>query len=388
MLFSVAAALMPVAKSAGPVFERCYGGEKNDYGYSVAPTSDHGCIIVGSTVSFGSGLTDIYLIKTKANGDTLWTRTFGGADYDIGYSVQQTSDGGYIIAGTTRSLGVGRYDACLVKTDALGRLVWMRTYGDTSDDGFRSVEQTSDGGFVMAGCSESRGAGQGDVYLVRTDARGDTLWTRTLGGASRDEGFSVRQTADKGFVIAGLTQSYGAGGDDVYLIKTDAQGDTEWTRTFGCGDDDFAYAVRQTDDGGYIVVGLNESFGAGGEDVYLVRTNAAGDTLWTRTCGGPNSDEAHSVEETADGGFVVAGSTHSYGAGDFDGYLIRTGPGGDVRWTRTLGSTGDDGAWAVAPVANGGFFVAGYKSSAGSRDVFLVRTDSAGNVPADSPRTH
>ena len=230
----------------------------------------------------------------------------------------------------------------------------------------------------------------GLAQIFHTFARGDTLWTRTFGGASHDEGFSVWQTTDKGFTIAGLTQSFGAGEDDVYLIKTNARGDTLWTRTFGGDDDDFGYSVRQTADGGYILAGLTESHGAGGEDVYLVRTNAAGDTLWTRTYGGPNSDEAHSVQVSADGGFVVAGSTHSFGAGNFDGYLIRTGPRGELLWTKTLGGTGDDGAWSVAPAAGGGFFVAGYKSSGatGDRDVLLVKTDSAGNVLADRPTVH
>jgi hypothetical protein len=268
-------------------------------------------------------------------------------------------------------------------------VVWVRTYGDTSDDGARSVEQTSDGGFVMTGCTESRGAGQGDAYLVRTDARGDTLWTRTFGGASRDEGFSVRQTADKGFVIVGLTQSFGAGEDDVYLIKTNARGDTLWTRTFGGNDDDFGYSVQQTEDGGYIIAGLNESFGAGGEDFYLIKTTAGGDTLWTRTYGGSNTDEAHSVQQTSDGGFVVAGSTYSFGAGNFDVYLVRTDVDGKVLWTKTFGGAVDDGAWSLAQAADGGFFVAGYRSSATSdRDVFLVRADSAGNVLADSPKAH
>ena len=383
--------------------------------------------MVGSTASFGAGLTDVYLIKLDANGDTLWSRAFGGADYDIGHAVEQTADGGYIVAGDTRSFGAGGYDAWLIRTDAIGHLVWFRTYGDTSDDGARSVEQTSDGGFVLTGCTESFGAGQGDVYLVRTSAKGDTLWTKTFGGASHDEGFSVRQTTDKGFVIAGLTQSFGAGEDDVYLIKTNARGDTLWTRTFGGDDDDFGYSVRQTADGGYVIAGLTESFGAGGEDVYLIRTDAHGDTLstrenrgqslgvaqgpakvqppfcldsarygprfpgslWTRTYGGPSSDEAHSVQETADGGFVVAGSTYSFGAGNFDGYLIRTGPRGELLWTRTLGGPGDDGAWSVAQAVGGGFLVAGYRSSAtGDRDVFLVRTDSVGNVLAVTPNVH
>ena len=388
MLFCAAVVLPPLR--AQVTFERSYGGQKSDHGYFAQPLPDGGCILVGSTLSFGAGRSDIYLVKTETRGDTLWTRTFGGRDYDVGYAVQPTADGGYIIAGTTRSLGSGRYDACLIKTGARGEALWTRTYGGSSDDGARSVQQTTDGGYVIAGCTESFGAGQGDVYLVRADARGDTQWTRTFGGANQDEAFSVRQTSDKGFVIVGLTQSFGAGEDDVYLVKTDARGDTMWTRTFGGDDDDFGYSVRQTADGGYIIAGLNESRGAGGEDVYLIKTDARGDTSSTRTLGGTSTDEAHSVQQTADRGYIVAGSTYSFGAGDFDAYLIRTDSGGETLWTRTFGGTGDDGAWSVQQAADGGFIVAGYTSSPGTgdKDVLLVRTDSVGNVAAAKPRRH
>ncbi len=382
--------LLPASLGAQVTYQRCYGGKGGEWGYSVQRTTDGGCIIASSTLSFGAGRSDVYLIKTDVHGDALWTRTFGGADYDVGYSVQQTADGGYIIAGSTRSLGSGRYDVYLVKTDVKGRMIWTRTYGDTNDDGARSVQQTADGGFIVAGCTESFGAGQGDVYLVRTDAVGDTMWTRTYGGAGHDEGFSVQQTTDSGFVIAGLTQSSGAGEDDVYLVKTDARGDTMWTRTFGGTDDDFGYSVLQTADGGYVVAGLNESFGAGGEDVYLIRTTTHGDTLWTRTYGGPSTDEAHSVQQTADGGFIVAGSTYSFGAGNFDAYLIRTDASGRALWTKTYGGTGDDGAWSVQQSPDGGFIMAGHASSAGTggRDVLLVRTDSLGNVAPAKPERH
>ena len=211
---------------------------------------------------------------------------------------------------------------------------------------------------------------------------------RCYGGEKDDYGFSVAPTPDRGCIVVGNTSSFGAGRSDIYLVKTDVHGDTLWTMMLGGADYDIGYSVRQTADG-YIIAGLSESHGAGGEDVYLVRTNADGDTLWTRTYGGPNSDEAHSVQETADGGFVVAGSTYSFGAGNFDGYLIRTGPRGELIWTKTLGGTGDDGAWSVAPAVGGGFFVAGYRSSAtGDRDVLLVRTDSAGNLTADRPKGH
>jgi hypothetical protein len=390
LLLCAAAALPPASLHAQAAFERRYGGERGDYGYAAEPAFDRGYILVGSTLSFGAGRSDIYLVKTNARGDTLWTRTFGGTDYDVGYAVLPTADGGYIIAGTTRSFGSGKYDACLIKTGARGEALWTRTYGDSSDDGARSVQQTTDGGYVIAGCTESFGAGQGDVYLVRTNATGDTVWTRVFGGANHDEAFSVRQTADKCFVIVGLTQSFGAGGDDVYLIKTDARGDTMWTRTFGGADDDFGYSVRQTADGGYIIAGLNESSGAGGEDVYLIKTDARGDTMWTRTLGGTRTDEAHSVQQTADRGYIVAGSTYSFGKGDFDAYLIRTDSGGETLWTRTFGGTSDDGAWSVRQAADGGFIVGGYTSlpGTGDKDVLLVRTDSVGNVAPAKPDKH
>jgi len=346
--------------------------------------------MVGSTLSSGAGRTDVYLVRTDVRGDTLWTRTLGGADFDIGYSVEQTHDGGYIVAGSTRSFGAGGYDAWLVKTDARGDTQWTRTFGGPGDDGARSVAQTGDGGYVLAGCTDTSFEAQGDVYLVRTGARGNAIWTRKFGGPMHDEAFSVRQTADSGFIIAGLTQSYGAGSDDVWLIKTDAGGETQWNRTFGGDEEDFGYSVLQTADGGYVVAGLNESWGAGGEDVYLVRTDAHGDTLWTRTIGGPRTDEAHSVLQTADGGFIVAGSTSSWGAGDFDPFLVRFSTHGDTLWTRTFGGPGDDGAWSVAPGAGGGLLVGGYRSRAlgSDRDMLLLVTDSRGRASAGRPKGH
>jgi len=193
-------------------------------GYSVQQTADSGYIIAGATASFGAGHNDVYLIRTNAQGDTLWTRTYGGLGVDYGYCVRQTSDGGYIIAGITNSFGAGILEAYLIKTNALGETLWTRTYGGADEDWANSVQQTADGGYIIGGRTLSFGAGSYDVYLIKTDAAGDTLWTRTFGGTSADEGRSVRQTADGGYVIAGITSSFGAGYSDVYLIKTDANG--------------------------------------------------------------------------------------------------------------------------------------------------------------------
>ncbi|MFQ5868818.1 MAG: T9SS type A sorting domain-containing protein, partial [Candidatus Zixiibacteriota bacterium] len=247
----------------------------------------------------------------------------GGSEADKGNSVQQTSDGGYIIAGRTMSFGAGGYDAYLVKTDSSGNAEWSRTYGGSAYDYGLSVQQVSDG-YIIAGHTQSFGAGSSDVYLVKTDSSGNTLWSRTYGGSSGDWGNSVEQTSDGGYIIAGGTQSFGAGLHDFYLVKTDSSGDTLWTHTYGGGSYEEAHSVQQTADGGYIIAGYTDSFGAGSQDCYVLETDSAGGTLWTRTYGGSAYDWGNSVQQTSDGGYIIAGDTQSFGAGNGDVYLIKT----------------------------------------------------------------
>ncbi len=164
------------------------------------------------------------LFSSRSYAQQTWIRTYGGPNYDWSNSVQQASDGGYIISGSTNSFGAGSYDVYLVKTDSQGDTLWTRTYGGSHDDRGYSVQQTSDGGCIIAGYTSSFGEGYDDVYLIRTDASGDTLWTRTYGGTANDYGYSVQQTSDGGYITGGYTSSFGAGVWDVYLIKTDANG--------------------------------------------------------------------------------------------------------------------------------------------------------------------
>jgi hypothetical protein len=314
-----------------------------------------------------------------ASGQTSWLRTYGGTGSDGGTEVQQTADGGYIVAGSTSSFGAGS-DAYLIKTNAQGDTLWTRTYGGTSYDQGWSVQQTADGGYVIAGYTESFGAGNGDVYLIKTNASGDTLWTRTYGGTEHDEGCSVQLTADGGYIIAGRTYSPDAE-DDVYLIKTNASGDTLWTRTYGGTSHDLSYSVQRTADSGYIIAGLANCRGEEDGDVYLIKTNASGDTLWTRTHGGTNHDWGFSVQQTADGGYIIAGSTYSFGAGNSDIYLVKTDASGDTLWTRVYGGKPHDYGFSVLQTAAGAYIVAGTTGSFGAYwDAFLIKTDSLGNV--------
>jgi hypothetical protein len=310
-------------------------------------------------------------MKTDSLGDTLWTREIYGRS-NHGYSVQQTTDGGYVICAQGNTL-----DIHLTKTDSLGNTLWTRAFGGTSEDCGYSVRQTACGGYVIAGYTRSYGAGSYGAYLIQTDSLGDTLWTRTYGGALADYGYSVQQTADGGYIIAGSTRSFGAGYSDVYLIKTNRNGIRTWDRTFGGTSDDYSYSVHQTSDGGYIIAGATCSYGMGSSDVYLVRTNAAGDPLWTKAFGGDLWDYGRSVQQTQDGGYIVAGYTRSYGAGYSDVYLIRTDPTGDTLWTKTFGGPRADYAYSVQQTTDGGYVISG-KANGGC--LYLIKTDSRGNV--------
>jgi len=355
-------------------WERTYGGTGDDYGYSVQQTTDGGYIVAGY-----NGARDVWLIKTDSSGDTLWTRTYGGTGGDYGWSLQQTSDGGYIIAGLTASFGNGN-QVYLVKTDASGDTLWTKAYGGTDSYG-KSVQQTLDGGYIVAGYSRSVVGDSFQVYLVKTDSFGDTLWTRTYGGSNNDYGYSVRQTSDGGYIIAGETDSFGAGSSDVYLIKTDASGDTLWTRTYGGTSWDRGYSVQKTSDGGYIITGSTVVAGHG--YVWLIKTNASGDTLWTRTYG---VGYGYSVRQTSDGGYIIAGFT--VGVGVEDVYLIKTNATGDTLWTRTYGGTWYDYGRSVQQTSDGGYIIAGYTDSfgAGGYDVYLIKTDVNGNVGVEEEK--
>ncbi|MCP3684996.1 MAG: T9SS type A sorting domain-containing protein [bacterium] len=374
--FILLGAVIAYSAPGDTLWTRTYGGTSADYASSFQQTTDGGYIIAGYTSSFGAGADDFYVIKTDALGDTLWTQTYGGASIDVANCVQQTTDGGYIVAGWTASFGAGTEDFYLIKTDASGDTLWTRTYGGTSADYASYVQQTTDGGYIVAGQTGSFGAGGTDFYMIKTDASGATLWTRTYGGTSHDYGYSVQQTTDGGYIIAGYTASFSAS-TDFYLIKTDSLGDTLWTGTYGGDSLDQAYSVQQTSDEGYIITGRTESYGAGSSDFYLIKTDTFGDTMWTRTYGGLANEEAISVQQTADSGYILAGQTNSFGAGSWDFYLVKTYPSGDILWTRTYGGTDDDRAHSVQQTTDEGYIITGRTGSygAGSQDFYLIKVE-------------
>jgi len=322
-LITVLAVIILVANfvSAQPpdtLWTKTYGGNNEEEGYGVYQTSDGGYILTGETYSYSAGQADVYLVKTNIDGDTLWTKHYGGIQIDYGYSVKETIDGGYIVTGFTSSFGLGGYNFYLIKTDNNGDTLWTKTYGGQDNDYAYEVHQTLDNGFIIVGETVSYGNGS-QVLLVKTDVSGDTLWTKTYGGSGNEQGYSVKQTTDGGYIITGGTTSYGYGNTDVWLIKTNSNGDTLWTKTFGGTMGDFGRSVQLTNDNGFIIAGYTNSLGPETYDYYLVKTNANGDTLWTHTYGNPYvNDYGRSVHQTDDDGYIISG----YAGYTYDLYLV------------------------------------------------------------------
>ena len=337
-------------------WSKTFGGRPfphGDIAHSVEQTADGGYIIAGSTFSYGAGKNDAWLIKTDSNGNVEWDKTFGGTGVDSASSIEQTTDGGYILGGTTSSYGAGEEDAWLIKTDSSGNVEWNKTFGSTGGDSASSAEQTADGGYIIAGTTSSYGAGKEDAWLIKTDSSGNVEWNKTFGGTNTDWSRSGGQTADGGYIIvgyAGYTYAISVGLDyNIWLIKTDSNGNEEWNKTFwGYG----GRSVEQTADGGYIIAG-------GDPDAWLIKTDFRGNKVWYRTFGGMGRDLAFSVEQTADGGYIIAGTTFSYGAGEGDVWLIKTDSNGNEEWDKTFGGIADDFASSVKQTADGGYIIAG-----------------------------
>jgi hypothetical protein len=354
-----------------PVWSKTYD---MGIGQSVKQTSDGGYIIVG-TVEYNVG-NFLYLLKTDATGETLWKKTYVfGSGKDYGRSVQQTSDGGYIILGEF-TIGSNR-QMWLVKIDANGNSEWDRFYGyDNYNEDAAEVQQTSDGGYILIGTTLQTPS---NVFLVKTDKDGNVVWYKQKGYDDSGEiGTSVRQTSDHGFIFTGSTNQFDRYSNDLWLVKLDPNGNTVWHQHYGNQDNhDTGNSVRQTTDGGYIIAGstwipFNQ------EDFFLLKTDSVGNQQWSRKFGGPKTDSGAQVDLTNDGGYVMAGF-YSHDTGDSDGYLAKLDAQGTPLWENIFGGRGYDYFYSVTPTADGGYIMTGSIQQGGETYVYLVKTDSKGS---------
>jgi hypothetical protein len=310
--------------------------------------------------------------------DTAWTRTYGGVDVDVAYSVCQTSDGGYVATGYTFSFGAGLQDAYLVKTNSTGDTLWTRTFGGGSMDGTHFVREVSDHGYVLAGYTESYGGGGKNVYLIKTDSVGVAEWTRTYSTSLMDVSYAFCETPDTGYIFIGYKN--GPSGwvkGDLWILKTDATLDTVWTKTYGGPGEDYGVTIKQTLDGNYIIAGITSSFGPNGKNAWIVKIDSNGDTLWTKVYGHNLEDVGYGICCTSDSGYIVAGyinGTGQWTAGDL--WLLKTDLNGDTLWTKVYGTGGEDYGWDVYQTSDAGYVIAGRRAN----DMWLLRTDAAGDT--------
>jgi hypothetical protein len=365
---------------------RIYGqGDDND-GRSVLKTSDDGYIITGRTGNY-----NLWLIKTDENLSEHWNRTFGfDFEGDSGSSTIEIPGGDFVVCGSSESYSTGgSSDVWLIKVNETGIEEWNKTYGGILGDGGGSVRLTSDGGFIITGGTQSYGNGSNgkyDIWLIKTDEFGNEEWNRTFGGTEGDSGTEILITSDSGYLILTNSYSFGLGfpDEDIWLLKTDLSGNLQWSKIFGGADNDGGLSMKKTADGGFIITGFTKSFGSDSKDMWLIKIDAFGNEQWNRTYGASGDDRGESVVQTIDGGYVITGHTDSYGAGDDDVWLIKTQNDGNELWNRTYGyvDPGFDAGRSLDVSNDGGFVIVGETDlfSTGHSYVLLFKTNDQGKI--------
>ena len=352
-------------------FQKTYYGNIANGDQAAQQTTDGGFIVCSWSGFYGV----TYLIKTNINGDTLWTKTYFSNDQIEASSIQQISDGGYIITGSNISNTNG--DMLLIKIDSIGNILWSKT---TNLGGFvsgNSVKETNDGGYIIA-CNFWADNNNGEEgALIKVDGSGNFLWQSNFGqiGGFNTIISSVQQTIDGGYIVTG--SAYG-----VYLIKADSNGNIIWAHDFGgnTNPNSSGYSVRQTIDGGYIIAGSTDAFGAGLTDVYLIKTDTIGNLIWSKTYGGTSDDVANCVNQTSDGGYIIAGYTYSFSNGNNSyGYVLKTDANGNLNWSNTYIGDGYTQFYYIQQTFDGGYIIGGSTSDTINTYLFLIKTDSIGN---------
>ncbi|MBK9320601.1 MAG: T9SS type A sorting domain-containing protein [Bacteroidetes bacterium] len=402
-------------------FERNFGGTNNEQINCMLQTSDGGYLLVGTTNSTNGDVLnpisgdDVWIVKTNLNGTITWRKTFGGTGDDRAFAAQQTSDGGYIVTGTSNSTSGdvinnrGGFDIFLLKINASGIKTWWKNIGGSDDDEARSVWQHSDGGYILAGGTKSddqqlnNNKGGYDFLVARVNSAGNLRWCRNYGGSSDEIASGLQQTSAGDIIVAGSTTSNdnnvsnNKGGSDYWVVRLKGNGDIKWAKTFGGTDYDEAASIQQTSTGNFVIAGTAISNNGdvpgnkGGADFWVIRINGVGGIVWSRNYGGGTADDARSIRQTPDGGFLIAGETESASnqvpnnSGGDDFLIVKISSNGAFQWAETSGGSDDDRAYSIVTTNDGGFAVAGASqsddgnvaSNNGNNDFWFVKYNSS-----------
>lgn len=411
------------SQSSNQQWQSTRGGSGYEFAYSVCQTSDGGYITTGYTestdgdLSWNNGSGDCWVIKYTATGNVEWHKIYGGTQMDYGYSIEQTTDGGYIIAGYSESYDgdvigqQGSGDTWVLKLTSSGAIDWQRMIGGSQFDSGQSIHQTPDGGYIVAGYTGSNDGdillnhGGGDCFSAKLDAAGATEWIKCYGGTNYDCTQSIRPTLDGGYVFAGYSHSVDGnvsvnhGNGDWWIVKTDAVGVIEWEKSYGGTDYECAQSIRQSTDGGFILAGYTESLNMdvtgnhGNGDLWIVKLENNGSMEWSKCIGSSLSDYGYSIVQMTDGTFLTAGYSGtsdgdvSGNHGNYDAWIVRISPSGNLVEEHSVGGSSVDIIYDITSTIDGGYILAGYSESNdghvsgnhGGGDCWMFKS-AAGNV--------
>jgi len=403
-------------------WQSSYGGSDRDYGYFIQQTADSGFITIGTTYSTDGQVTgnhgygDLWVTKLTATGALTWEKCLGSAFEDQGRCIQQTNDGGYILTGwvatpfpsgdVTKTLGFA--DAWVVKLDDTGKIIWQQSYGGSQGDGGNRIQQTFDGGYIIAGSTNStdsevtgfHGGTGTDFWVFKINDTGKLIWGKCYGGTKNDVATSIQQTPDSGYIIAGITASndgdityYHGGSYDCWVVKINDTGGLQWQRTYGGSGDDEANSISLTKEGGYITTGNSNSNDGdvsgnfGDYDFWTLKLNDTGGITWAKCYGGSSTDYGSYIQQTTDSGYIMIGMslssdfevTNNYG--NFDIWVVKTDPSGNIQWQKNLGGDSIDEGYCITQTFDGNYATIGWSrsldhdvtSNHGTADVWVVK---------------
>lgn len=369
--------------TAQTTFEKLFSQVSTDAFRSVEKVSSGGYILGGYTADSTANDTDAFVVRMNVNGDTVWTLRYNGSSSkkDLIYHIIESADGNFLACGYTTSTTSLTEDVLYMKIDANGQILWTKTWGGSGRERGQDLIEVSNGNIAITGYTSSSPAQYFDAFLLMTDSNGDLLWNRRYGSGTYDDANVVRELADGGFILGGQSGN-GINGLDQYLIRTAADGAEIWSRKFGSTETDNIEHLTIAPDGFYLAGGSNMSSGFGGDDGYLVKTDTSGMVMWGRIYGGNQPDDFHRVEITSDGGLILSGTTSSSGLDRPNMWLVKTNAAGDSLWTRTYGGHNHDHGYSAVETDDGGFIFAGYSSSFDyfNENAYVVKTDANGGI--------
>jgi predicted secreted protein len=386
---SVASSLSAAGPTAGrSSWTKTFGGKANDRPYSIEQTADGGFVVAAETESYGGGKRDFWVLQLDPAGELRWQNTYGGRDNDWALKAVQLSDKGYLVGGVTESLD-NRSHIWILNLDGTGAVRWQNAYGEKESEtgeGPEFLQVAPDGASVVGAWGGTTGeperSTRTSMRVFGLDASGNPLWQSFFNPSLHNVLSAVQSTSDGGCVVAGQAATGTRGNEKLVILRLNPKGNLLWKVSYGGAKTDQASSIQQTEDGGFIVAGTTTSFGAGGSDIWLLKLDAKGNVVWQEALGGKEADTGASVRQTADRGYVVAGTTESFDSQKQDVLLIKVSATGELLWQRAFGGKGNDGASAIVPTADHGFALAAETQSfgEGKADIWILKLDPNGNA--------